>query len=86
MNAELPSSELRLILRANALDGVNLDEIAEAIVRAGEEAGVDHAFVELLYQARSVDHALELAGRILARRHRLMGRAPRLRGARVGWI
>ena len=39
--------------------------VATAIVRAREEAGVDHAFVDLMYQAKSVDHALELTGRIL---------------------
>jgi alkanesulfonate monooxygenase SsuD/methylene tetrahydromethanopterin reductase-like flavin-dependent oxidoreductase (luciferase family) len=49
-----------------AMRRVRVDEIAETIVRAGKEAAVDHAFVELMYLAKSVDHALELAERILA--------------------
>jgi probable F420-dependent oxidoreductase len=58
--------ELSMILRVYPLGTAGLDEIAETILRAGEEAGVDHAFVDLMYQAKSVDHALELAGHILA--------------------
>ena len=57
--------ELGMILRVYPAAAASLEEIVSAIVRAREEAGVDHAFVDLMYQATSVDHALELTGRIL---------------------
>jgi probable F420-dependent oxidoreductase len=57
--------DLRMILRVYPQSSASLDDITTAIARAADEAGVDHAFVDLMYLAKSVDHALELAGRVL---------------------
>ena len=57
--------DLRMILRVYPRSSASLDDITTAIARAADEAGVDHAFVDLMYLAKSVDHALELAGRVL---------------------
>ena len=53
------------VLRVYPVAGVSARECATALVRAEREAGTDHAFVDLQCLAESVDHALELAGRIL---------------------
>jgi len=58
-------AELGMILRVYPTAAASLEEITTAIVRVRDEAGVDHAFVDLMYQTKSVDHALELTGRIL---------------------
>jgi len=44
-----------------------VDSIAEIILRARDQAAVDHAFVDLTYRDRatSVEHAVDLAGRVL---------------------
>lgn len=59
------------VLRVYPVAGASAEDCAAAIVRAEREAGTDHAFVDLQCIAQSVDHALELADRILqhARRH-----------------
>lgn len=59
------------MLRVYPVEGASPEECADALVRAEREAGTDHAFVDLQCLAESVDHALEVAGRILdhARRH-----------------
>ncbi|GAA2447151.1 TIGR03619 family F420-dependent LLM class oxidoreductase [Streptomyces macrosporus] len=57
--------ELDVILRVNPSSEATVDDIADTLKRARGEAGVEHAFVELMYLSRDVDHALELCGRIL---------------------
>jgi len=57
--------ELGMILRVYPTASAPLEDIAGAIVEAGEKAGVDHAFVDLMYLAKSIDHALELMSRLL---------------------
>jgi probable F420-dependent oxidoreductase len=59
------------VLRVYPVEGVSADECADVLVRAEQEAGTEHAFVDLQCLAESVDHALELSERILtrARRH-----------------
>lgn len=58
-------AELDTILRVNPTAEAPLEESADTIERAGREAGVDHAFVDLMNIAHDVDHALEVVGRIL---------------------
>jgi probable F420-dependent oxidoreductase len=59
--------ELDVILRVNTQSGDSVDSIADVLLRAHDIAAVDHAFVDLTYRdrARSVDHAVELAGGVL---------------------
>jgi probable F420-dependent oxidoreductase len=59
--------ELDVILRVNTKAGDSVDSIAEIILRAHDQAAVDHAFVDLTYRDRatSVEHAVDLAGRVL---------------------
>jgi probable F420-dependent oxidoreductase len=58
------------ILRVYPVEDVTAEECGDALVRAEREAGTEHAFVDLQCLAESVDHALELAERILARARR----------------
>jgi probable F420-dependent oxidoreductase len=59
--------ELDVILRVNTTGGDSVDSIAETILRARDQAAVNHAFVDLTYRDRatSVEHAVDLAGRVL---------------------
>ncbi|WP_433560076.1 TIGR03619 family F420-dependent LLM class oxidoreductase [Pseudonocardia xinjiangensis] len=59
--------ELGVILRVNTMAGDSVHGIAEVVLRARDEAAVDHAFVDLTYRdlATSVEHAVDLAGRVL---------------------
>ncbi|MGH3169125.1 MAG: TIGR03619 family F420-dependent LLM class oxidoreductase [Trebonia sp.] len=59
--------EIDVILRVNTQSGDAVDSIADVLRRAHDVAAVDHAFVDLTYRdrARSVDHAVDLAGRVL---------------------
>ncbi|MEU5024475.1 TIGR03619 family F420-dependent LLM class oxidoreductase [Streptomyces milbemycinicus] len=59
------SAALDAILRVNPSSGATVEDITKVLARAEEEAGVDHAFVDLLYLAKDVDQALDLAQRIL---------------------
>jgi len=58
---------LDVILRVNTQAGDTVDSIAETILRARDQAAVGHAFVDLTYRDRatSVEHAVDLAGRVL---------------------
>ncbi|KAK1182319.1 TIGR03619 family F420-dependent LLM class oxidoreductase [Streptomyces sp. NBS 14/10] len=53
------------ILRVNPSSGATVRDITTVLARAEAEAGVDHAFVDLIYLAKDVDQALDLAQRIL---------------------
>lgn len=55
------------ILRVNPAAGADLDRIVAAIIAGHDIAGVEHAYVDLMYVATTVDHALELAAQILDR-------------------
>ncbi|TDC20661.1 TIGR03619 family F420-dependent LLM class oxidoreductase [Streptomyces sp. 8K308] len=59
-------ASIGVVLRVNPTAGQTPDDVADVIRRARDEADVDHAFVDLVYQAeRGVDHALDLAHRTL---------------------
>ncbi|MDX3231030.1 TIGR03619 family F420-dependent LLM class oxidoreductase [Streptomyces sp. ME19-01-6] len=58
---------LDAILRVNPTSTATVEDIATVLARAEEEAGVGHAFVDLIYLAKDVDQALDLAQRILDR-------------------
>lgn len=53
------------ILRVNPSSEATVRDITTVLARAEAEAGVDHAFVDLIYLAKDVDQALDLAQRIL---------------------
>lgn len=55
------------VLRVYPTENGTVADIADALVRAEQEAGVEDAFVDLLFLADSVDGAKELAERIIAR-------------------
>jgi probable F420-dependent oxidoreductase len=59
--------ELDIILRVNTMSGDSVDSIVDVLQRAHDVAAVDHAFVDLTYRdrAKSVSHAVDLAGRVL---------------------
>jgi probable F420-dependent oxidoreductase len=60
-------SEIDAILRVNTKAGESIESIVDVLVRARDEAGVEHAFVDLTFRDRadSVEHAIDLAGQIL---------------------
>jgi probable F420-dependent oxidoreductase len=53
------------ILRVNALAGTELQALADDLRTVEQETGIDKIFVDLMYLARDVDEALDLAGRLL---------------------
>ncbi|AQW53591.1 TIGR03619 family F420-dependent LLM class oxidoreductase [Streptomyces violaceusniger] len=55
------------ILRVNPSAGASVDDIATALVRAEREAGIQHAFVDLIYLGKDADQALDLVQRVLER-------------------
>jgi alkanesulfonate monooxygenase SsuD/methylene tetrahydromethanopterin reductase-like flavin-dependent oxidoreductase (luciferase family) len=59
--------DIGAVLRVYPTEDATVDETARALVRAEQEAGMEHAFVDLMNLAESVDHAAELAERILER-------------------
>jgi alkanesulfonate monooxygenase SsuD/methylene tetrahydromethanopterin reductase-like flavin-dependent oxidoreductase (luciferase family) len=62
---------LGMVLRINPLAGTRLADIVDVITGARDEAGVDHAFVELMYPADDVDRALHICERLMDRRRTL---------------
>jgi probable F420-dependent oxidoreductase len=58
-------SHLRMILKIYPTATASFKDIAEALADVEEKAGVDHAFVDLMYLAKSIDHALEIMSRVL---------------------
>ncbi|AGP54829.1 TIGR03619 family F420-dependent LLM class oxidoreductase [Streptomyces rapamycinicus] len=55
------------ILRVNPSADASVEDIATALVRAEREAGVQHAFVDLIYLGKDADQALDLVQRVLER-------------------
>jgi hypothetical protein len=53
------------ILRVYPLATAGLGDIVDTIERAEAEAGIDHVLVDLMYHIKSVEHALDLTGRVL---------------------
>ncbi|QUQ62856.1 TIGR03619 family F420-dependent LLM class oxidoreductase [Kutzneria sp. CA-103260] len=60
--------DVDFILRINTKAGDSVDSIADVLLRS-RDAAIDHAFVDLTFRdrARDVEHAIDLAGRILDR-------------------
>ncbi|MEU4891709.1 TIGR03619 family F420-dependent LLM class oxidoreductase [Streptomyces sp. NPDC044780] len=56
-----------VILRINPSADASVDDIVTTLVRAGREAGVQHAFVDPTYLAKNADQALDLVERVLER-------------------
>jgi probable F420-dependent oxidoreductase len=58
--------DIDLILRVNTKAGDSVESIADVLLRS-RDAAIGHSFVDLTFRdrARSVEHALDLAGRIL---------------------
>jgi probable F420-dependent oxidoreductase len=59
-------SELDMILRVYPQGTGTVDDVLEFIGRAEREAGITHAFVELLNIAADVDQALEIVDRVVS--------------------
>jgi probable F420-dependent oxidoreductase len=58
-------ADVGMILRIYPAGGATLDAVADVVALVEDKAGVDHAFVELMNLATTVDDALEVAGRLL---------------------
>ncbi|MFH9119694.1 TIGR03619 family F420-dependent LLM class oxidoreductase [Streptomyces globisporus] len=54
------------VLRVNPTATASLDDIVTTIARTGKETDIGHVFVDLMYIAGDVDHALELAEKVLS--------------------
>jgi probable F420-dependent oxidoreductase len=59
--------EIGTVLRVYPTEKGTIEQTADTLLRAEQEAGVDTAFVDLLALADSVDHMRELAERVLDR-------------------
>jgi alkanesulfonate monooxygenase SsuD/methylene tetrahydromethanopterin reductase-like flavin-dependent oxidoreductase (luciferase family) len=60
-------AELGSILRVYPQGDAGVGEVLEFLDRAGREAGVRHAFVDLMNIAGDIDEALEVVGHVLSR-------------------
>ena len=58
-------AELDMILRVYPRGEATVDDIIEFLARAEREAGIMHAFVELMNIAEDVDQGLEIVDRVL---------------------
>jgi probable F420-dependent oxidoreductase len=58
--------EPEAILRLNLQPSATPADVAAAIARAEGETGIGHVMVDFMYVAHDVDHALDLAARVLA--------------------
>jgi probable F420-dependent oxidoreductase len=58
-------SELDMVLRVYPQGDATVDDAVEFLVRAEREAGITHAFVELMNIAEDVDQALEIVDRVI---------------------
>lgn len=58
------------ILRVNPTENATVEQTADTLVQAEREADTDNAFVDLMALADNVNHAIELAERILDRARR----------------
>ncbi|WP_432198183.1 TIGR03619 family F420-dependent LLM class oxidoreductase [Streptomyces sp. bgisy027] len=56
---------LRMVLRVYPASGASLDQVVDTIMRAGRDTDVDHAFVDMMNIAASVDDSLDKVERIL---------------------
>jgi probable F420-dependent oxidoreductase len=54
-----------VVLRVNPTSRATLEGVADVLAQVEEKAGVDHAFVDLMKLATTVDEALDVAGRLL---------------------
>ena len=54
-----------MILRVYPQGDATVDDAVEFLVRAEREAGITHAFVELMNIAEDVDQALEIVDRVI---------------------
>jgi probable F420-dependent oxidoreductase len=59
--------EIGTVLRVYPTEKGTVEQTADALLRAEQEAGVDTAFVDLFALAESVEHTRELAERVLDR-------------------
>jgi alkanesulfonate monooxygenase SsuD/methylene tetrahydromethanopterin reductase-like flavin-dependent oxidoreductase (luciferase family) len=57
--------ELDMILRVYPQEAATVDDAVEFLDRAEREAGVTHAFVELMNLAEDVDQSLEIVDRVI---------------------
>jgi probable F420-dependent oxidoreductase len=60
-------ADLGMILRVYPQGDAGVADVLEFLDRAGREAGVDHAFVELMNIADDVDQGLEIVSQVLSR-------------------
>jgi uncharacterized protein YijF (DUF1287 family) len=55
------------ILRINGAPSATAAQLADAVAQAGEQAGIDHSFVDLMYLAGDTSQALDLAAEVISR-------------------
>jgi probable F420-dependent oxidoreductase len=58
--------EIPAVVRANVAAGTAVDQIAAALVDVADGTGIRDMFADLMYLARDLDEAADLAGRLLA--------------------
>jgi probable F420-dependent oxidoreductase len=57
--------DLPVVLRANVMAGTSVEQMCEALETVAAATGITEMFVDLMYSARNVDEALDLASRLL---------------------
>jgi probable F420-dependent oxidoreductase len=62
-------AQIGAILRVYPTQNATVEQTAQTLILAEQDAGVDNAFVDLMALADNTDHAIELAARILERAH-----------------
>jgi probable F420-dependent oxidoreductase len=59
--------EIDVILRINGAPSATPAQLADAVVAASEQAGINHSFVDLMYLAEQTSQALDLAAQVISR-------------------
>lgn len=56
---------LKVVVRVNVADGAPMEKVAEEVQKISSMLPVEETFIDLTFVASSVDHTIDLAGRIL---------------------
>ena len=59
--------EIDVILRINGTASATTAQLADAVVEASEQAGIDHSFVDLMYMTEDTGQALDFAAQVIDR-------------------
>jgi probable F420-dependent oxidoreductase len=67
--------QIDAILRINGAPSATPAQLADAVVAASEQAGIDHSFVDLMYMTEDTGQALDFAAQVISQVRQVAGSA-----------